>query len=1608
MSCEDVFESLVEQRIAQLEKVSERRNALLREMFQILRRRDNVGAVLTIDDEDEDDLHVFLNKCDLRTNPETGYIGHLPDNELFSLIPAKPPPSSPASSTSRPPSSRNRTRSRSKSVLSDFGDVSASPGHLSKIPEASTVAIPTPRPPVDHGDSDDELNLIDSPPACRSPSIVSIHIENTPEPLQTESVSEEVENPEEQSDVMQEEESKEVEEIVVEPTQEVGDTQIKEMVPEESVQEDEQDAEAEDVHRMIEEEEKQLDETAENPAEPASSSLYEPISVPEDTLPIVPTEPTRENEEDVVMDERVVEVEVEVEVSKETTPAVEDTPPIQNEQASDEEPMVLDSSPLQPPRSLSETPAHAISPSTSTDVPEVLAQSRSVSPPIKTDANRMDVDPEPTEQPDEMEINEPLDPIEAPAQSEEVSQLATEPERHELTPPPREPSPPRPIRSSVPPLPSEYNYGTPEPIVLADPPPPVFIKAPTLPPYSGFGKFDLPTDLSSLHPPTSPKSPSQSQPRHPLGSDYPLPPVDSLPIEFSRKKRLKQQKKKEREREKGEVKREKDKEKDKDGGKDGGNDWAPWGVNRWIATIKTNPVHKKVSKATKCLTTRDWSVAMQELKLLRTMDRIEMLKSTGRWSFRQPKKQRGVGGLTKTHWDYLMDEMKWMRTDFREERKWKMALAYNLSTAVLEWHAAGTLERRLKRGICVLWKPPRQDKDHVQQPEGASSQLALDPMELEAQDPSSQDQSQGQAEQSLFGLDYGSDEDDDEDQDKDQQSVADALDTTTIVEDSLDAAEQERSQDQDKDDNGLGEIDLKDLEPKKEALDDLANLQMPPPGMDVDVQTSTQETQQAEDENMDQVSGSEQNVVKAEPAHSGLRSSSNNPILGNGELRKSNSSSSDPPMIPQSKTSRKNLYAPLRERIAYSDVDKLFLDLDDFHITTPNHNPSNDAPETQHLLPPADLSDIFPDLQPYTLLDVSPSGPPVEERKGKDKKSDRDDPNKRIEEAAYTKIYPASKFIHMKPTLIGALQPATHFKEGQWVNLDETPINVELDVMPVRITEDFSGGLFDHRMVPPQIYTALSQPVQSHWMSKDQNGKPREPKRVEHQWNTNDDALLRSLVDKYLNNWELIAESFNAISQTVKTDKRTSRDCQERWKERWGQDRRIVPEAPSALDSTPPPQVVPATPNQITTRGVKRGASTSVSSPAGMSTEPSKKRRRHTLMQDLVRKAAKKRAEALQKINARKPPITHESHAAYNKMPKMTPAELSRSKAEREASDQQYQLRVRAQQLQQVQQAQQAQQMQQQQQQQQQQQNGTQGRVTPTAQTNGTGQVQAQQPTVAVANASAGTAVSPPNGVARTSTSGLQTQGPSTVPQIRSAQVPISGQQRSNTPMLTGNTRLTQQQIIRAQQQALSQALAAQMQAQQQAQASASGNGTNVNGTGVQAAGQNGQPQGQVAVNMNGNMNGNGNSSMSPPYTATATTNTSRDATSSPAVPHGSPPRTSGTPTNANGNGVNSPRPGSAQAQGQQQQGGQASQGQNQNQGGTVQMQQPQQLAAMLQSVQQNGQIGLSRATNVQGHYYLPGYTPEQLQSIMRLHALQQQQQQQHVQQQQQQHQQQQ
>ena len=81
-----------------------------------------------------------------------------------------------------------------------------------------------------------------------------------------------------------------------------------------------------------------------------------------------------------------------------------------------------------------------------------------------------------------------------------------------------------------------------------------------------------------------------------------------------------------------------------------------------------------LSSAHKTLSTSNHLVDYTEQMDCRTLRRIYALQHANRWPLRQLK--RSVEPPRQgTHWDVLLDHMKWMRTDFREERKWKIAAA---------------------------------------------------------------------------------------------------------------------------------------------------------------------------------------------------------------------------------------------------------------------------------------------------------------------------------------------------------------------------------------------------------------------------------------------------------------------------------------------------------------------------------------------------------------------------------------------------------------------------------------------------------------------------------------------------------------------------------------------------------------------------------------------------------------------------------------------------------------------------------------------------------------------------------------------------------------------
>ncbi|CAG2100825.1 unnamed protein product [Medioppia subpectinata] len=68
------------------------------------------------------------------------------------------------------------------------------------------------------------------------------------------------------------------------------------------------------------------------------------------------------------------------------------------------------------------------------------------------------------------------------------------------------------------------------------------------------------------------------------------------------------------------------------------------------------------------------------------VQRVAELRKNGLWSGRRlPKVQEPM--RRKTHWDYLLEEMQWLATDFAQERKWKKAAAKKCAKMVMKYHS---------------------------------------------------------------------------------------------------------------------------------------------------------------------------------------------------------------------------------------------------------------------------------------------------------------------------------------------------------------------------------------------------------------------------------------------------------------------------------------------------------------------------------------------------------------------------------------------------------------------------------------------------------------------------------------------------------------------------------------------------------------------------------------------------------------------------------------------------------------------------------------------------------------------------------------------------------
>ncbi|KAG9084580.1 chromatin modification- protein VID21, partial [Ceratobasidium sp. 392] len=395
------------------------------------------------------------------------------------------------------------------------------------------------------------------------------------------------------------------------------------------------------------------------------------------------------------------------------------------------------------------------------------------------------------------------------------------------------------------------------------------------------------------------------------------------------------------------------------------------------------------------------------------MQHIEQLKLDGAWSFRQPKKQRGPV-MSKTHRDYLMDEMKWLQVDFREERRWKTVLAFEVAHAVREWHAApaGSEERK---AMCVGYIRPKDEGDDGDVEMGVERDVVMDVGE---EDGTAEDQDGGAREkdgEEQTGPDgkvmeirsdaVGEDEEEEEEEDVVEQVAHTAdpeprEDVTGADEVGAEKPEVEESEkDKEKDETEVG-VSTKEWAPEQGRQD---------------VPMAEGEEDGRDDNDADGEAEVDKSIFPA-PA----------------VVEPTKEAEAEKP-----KEQKGGLPDPLEGALKEDADGKVTLvstartELLDLATTASlattfslPHPPSSPKPEKETDKTIDGLVDLFPELSLYTGLptDLDPS----------DKR-----PDECMSSAAAGKLAHTSRLLGVKPVLVGALEPAKHMRKGKWVGLNE-------------------------------------------------------------------------------------------------------------------------------------------------------------------------------------------------------------------------------------------------------------------------------------------------------------------------------------------------------------------------------------------------------------------------------------------------------------------------------------------------------------------------------------------------------------------------------------------
>ncbi|SOV09169.1 Chromatin modification-related protein EAF1 [Ustilago sp. UG-2017a] len=713
---------------------------------------------------------------------------------------------------------------------------------------------------------------------------------------------------------------------------------------------------------------------------------------------------------------------------------------------------------------------------------------------------------------------------------------------------------------------------------------------------------------------------------------------------------------------------------------------------RWYVRARASPGAGMVGKADKCLMTSDWKVAFNEQRFVRAMARIEKLKAQGEWSFRQPKKQKGPA-VRKAHWDHLLEEMKWLQTDFREERRWKMTVAFHLAHEVAAWHRARTPVERASSCISVQ-RPYRRRTvlDNVEQQtasQGSTANSASGPV-VQAADAGGDEEmpdaapdcrlqavksSSPQKNAEVDGIakateaaDVTMDEGDDEANAAVTKAVDDAVETTN-------EAASARAEEVDADgESDAADADLDDVEAATAAL--VSGEPSKPPQVEVVREPFPQS------EPMPALSADAQIAAATAPVEPSTEATSKD--FNPSDSKLANALRSEPKNADTTLTAEfpQQLLATLRAPIFSTNVTTtvvspatLLESLDPEAAAALLGIEVSDLSNAADLLEPGSLSfsKMFPELPLYGGVSLPDPN----------SKSDR-----RWDEGSLNqppRLTHVTKLLDSRPLLVSTLEPSKNRANGRWLPDSDWVVAAEQSD-PLRGVADGPGaGL-------PPLPGSLLFARKSNRAAKDTNhpasATPAEPAQPDARaamfvWTPDEDNYLMTLAKQYHNNWSLVADLFNSTRLNTATDKREPWDCYDRCK-------RIQQAADEGKPPPGPPQLPPAAaePDKDKKSDGKDDAASSkrdkLNKKLSSKYDGSKRKLRRSNLMEVMRKSAKRREaskQAQQTQQTKKANLnTHETHAQLKAGPAITPQSLSALKAERDqAALRQYYEQQRAQ-----------------------------------------------------------------------------------------------------------------------------------------------------------------------------------------------------------------------------------------------------------------------------------------------------------------------------------------